>query len=91
MKDFEDLRSFARSTIPPLLREHGGTMEKETMHLEIERRFANGQALPDALERVEQSGRRVKRNAIAWALHDLVVRRVIEPSSGKSTVRLRVA
>ena len=61
------------------------------MHHEIERRFANGGALPDSLEGVQRNGTRVKRNAIAWAMHDLVVRRVIEPSSGKSKVILRAA
>jgi hypothetical protein len=86
---FQALRSFARDTIPTLLREQRGEMAKEAMRRAIEQRFTSGQALPVELERVEQNGRRVKQNAIAWALHDLVVGRVAGPSSGRPTVRLR--
>lgn len=88
MKTFADLRLFARDTIPLLLLEAGGEMSKEQMHQLVERLYAQGKPMPEELDCVSASGTQVKRNAVAWAMRDLVMDGILERSSGRSTVRL---
>jgi hypothetical protein len=70
---FAELRAFACAEIPDLLREADGELDKERMVEEVARRFAAGRQWPEDLDRVNATGVRAGRNAIAWAMRDLVV------------------
>lgn len=89
MSVFADLRRFAIHIIPRLLRDAGGAMDKQKMHGEVERLFIGNQQWPDELLRTGKRGCLAKTNAIAWAMSDLVVEKVLERSMGSQTVRLR--
>ncbi len=85
---FSDLRTFARHAIPELLRAQGGWMGKQEMHKHIEQQFIGNDPWPDELLAVGKSGCQAKTNAIAWAMSDLVVERVLRRSVGSSIVQL---
>ncbi len=85
---FSDLRRFARSTIPDLLRGAGGFMDKQEMHDRIERMFIRDAHWPAELLLVQKNGCTAKTNAIAWAMADLVMRGVTQKSMGNPVVRL---
>jgi hypothetical protein len=88
MAAFADLRDFARDTIPALLLEAGGQMNKEQMHARVEQLFIGDRPWPDELNRIQRGGCTVRRNAIAWAMADLVMDGVLSPSIGQPVVRL---
>jgi hypothetical protein len=85
---FSDLRDFARDTIPALLLEAGGEMDKQRMHARVEYLFIGDGTWPEELNRIQKGGCTVRRNAIAWAMANLVREGVISPSSGLPSVRL---
>jgi hypothetical protein len=88
MREFGTLRQFALNTIPTLLKERGGCMDKATMHAHIEREYLQGRPMPEELQRINGAGCRAARNSIAWAMSQLVVRRVLLPSAGRPIVCL---
>ena len=88
MTAFAELRDFARDTIPALLLEAGGQMNKEQMHARVEHLFIGDRPWPDELNRIQKGGCTVRRNAIAWAMATLVMDGVLRPSMGQPVVRL---
>jgi hypothetical protein len=88
IREFNTLREFARDTIPMLLLENGGCMQKDELHQHVERLYLQGRPMPGELARIQTSGCRAARNSIAWALSDLVVQGVLAPSSGRTVVCL---
>jgi len=88
MTSFAELRDFAKDTIPALLLEAGGQMDKEQMHARVERLFIGDQQWPHELTRIQKGGCSVKRNAIAWAMANLVTEGVLCRSLGQPVVRL---
>lgn len=83
-----ELRAFARATIPMLLQDAGGQLSKEEMHQRVEKLFKSEREWPVELDRIGASGVSAKRNAIAWAMRDLVGAGVLRKSRGRPTVSL---
>lgn len=82
------LRAFAFDLIPLLLFAAGGRLDKEEMQAEVRRRFTQLFGWPEEFDRVQRGGVTVGRNAIAWALHDLVRRDILLRSAGRKIVEL---
>ena len=88
MTAFAELRDFARDTIPALLLEAGGQMDKQQMHARVEHLFIGDRLWPEELNRIQKGGCTARRNAIAWAMADLVMDGSLSPSIGQPVVRL---
>ena len=63
-------------------------MDKQQMHARVEHLFIGDRPWPDELNQIQTSGCTVRRNAIAWAMADLVTEGVPSPSIGQPFVRL---
>ena len=88
MTAFAELRDFARDTIPALLLEADGRMDKQQMHARVEHLFIGDRPWPEELNRIQQGGCTARRNAIAWAMARLVMDGVLSPSMGQPSVSL---
>lgn len=63
-------------------------MDKQSMHDRVEHLFVGDRPWPEELTRIQKGGCTVRRNAIAWAMADLVMEGVLSPSIGRPVVRL---
>jgi hypothetical protein len=63
-------------------------MDKQQMHARVEHLFIGDRPWPEELERIQQGGCTVRRNAIAWAMARLVMDGILSPSMGQPSVRL---
>jgi hypothetical protein len=79
MTAFAELRDFARDTIPALLLEAGGQMDQQQMHAHVEHLFIGDRLWPEELNRIQKGGCTARRNAIAWAMADLVMDGSLSP------------